>query len=102
MFQASINEVFDLRNARHSAMDNHVPESVLILLILVSFIAVLCVGYGGGLGKYRHMFSTTMLIVLLVLVISTIMDLDRPRRGFIKVSQTSMIRVQSSLHQEVR
>lgn len=102
MFLESVNEVFDLQNARQSAMDNHVPESVLILLILVAFIAVLCVGYGGGLEKCRHMFSTMMLVVLLVLVISTIMDLDRPRRGLIKVGQASMIRLQSSLHQDVR
>ena len=102
MFLESINEVFDLQNARQSAMDNHVPESVLILLMLVAFIAVLSVGYGAGLGKYRHMFSTMMLVVLLVLVISTIMDLDRPRRGLIKISQASMLRLQSTLHQDVR
>ncbi len=102
MFLESINEVFDLQNARQSAMDNHVPESVLILLILVAFIAVLCVGYGGGIGKSRHLFSTMMLVVLLVLVISTLMDLDRPRRGLIKVGQASMIRLQSNLHQDGR
>lgn len=101
MFQASVNELFDLENNRMAAMENHVPESVLILLMLVALIAVLCVGYGCGLGENRHLFSTSMLVVLLVLVITGIMDLDRPRRGLIKVSQASMIRLQSSLHNDV-
>lgn len=38
-----------------------------------------------------------MLVVLLVLVITGIMGLDRPRRGLVNVAQTSMIRLQSSL-----
>jgi hypothetical protein len=102
MFHDSINELFDLQSSRLAAMENHVPQSVLILLMLVAVIAVLCVGYGSGLGKSRYLFSTTMLVVLLVLVISGIMDLDRPRRGLITVSQASMIRLQSSLRQDIR
>ena len=43
-----------------------------------------------------------MLVGLLVLVITGIMDLDRPRRGLITVSQASMVRLQgSTLHQVV-
>jgi hypothetical protein len=100
MFQESVNQAFDLQSERLAAMENHVPESVLILLILVASIAVLAVGYGCGIGKHRHLFSTSMLIVLLVLVITGIIDLDRPRRGLITVSQTSMIRLQSSLQED--
>jgi hypothetical protein len=101
MFQQSVNEAFDLQSERLAAMENHVPESVLILLILIALIDVFCIGYGCGIGKNRHLISTTMLVVLLVLVITGIMDLDRPRRGLIRVSQASMIRLQSSLHQDV-
>ena len=52
----------------------------------IALIALVCVSYGCGLGNNRHLFSTSMLVVLLVLVITGIMDLDRPRRGLVNVS----------------
>lgn len=63
----------------------------------IALIALVCVSYGCGLGNNRHLFSTSMLVVLLLLVITGIIDLDRPRRGLVNVAQTSMIRLQSSL-----
>ena len=97
LFIESLNEAFVLQNERLAAMENHVPQSVLVLLSIVASIALVGVGYGCGLGRSRHWFSTTMFAVLLVLVITVIMDVDRPRRGFIKVNQESMIRLRKSL-----
>ena len=97
LFIESLNEALELEKERLAAMANHVPQSVLLLLFTVATIALVCVGYGCGLGKARHWFSTTMFALLLVLVITIIMDVDRPRRGLIKVSQDSMIRLRQSL-----
>jgi hypothetical protein len=100
LFIQSLNEVIDLESERVAAMENHVPQSVLVLLFLVSLMAVVGVGYGCGLAKSRHLFSTTMLAILLMLVTIAIMELDRPRRGLIKVSQNPMIRLQESLQMD--
>jgi len=97
LFIQSLNEAFALQNERLAAIENHVPQSVLVLLFTVAVIALGGVGYGCGLGKSRHWFSTIMFAVLLVLVITVIMDIDRPRRGFIKVNQESMTRLRKSL-----
>lgn len=97
LFIESLNEAFGLQKERLAAMENHVPQSVLVLLFTVATIALVCVGYGCGLGRSRHWFSTTMFAVLLVLVITIIMDVDRPRRGLIKVNQDSMIHLRQSL-----
>jgi hypothetical protein len=97
LFIQSLNEAFSMQNERLAALENHVPQSVLVLLFTVATISLVCVGYGCGLGKSRHWFSTTMFAVLLVLVITVIMDVDRPRRGFIQVKQESMIRLRKSL-----
>ena len=77
------------------------PETVLLLLFIVALVAALSIGYGCGLGAHRHLFSTTLMSLLIVLVITEIIDLDRPRRGLIRVSQASMIRLQESLNQDV-
>ena len=46
----------------------------------------------------RHLAVTTILFGLLALAITLILDLDRPRRGSILVSQQPMIDVRASMH----
>lgn len=101
LFMQSLNEVIDLSEARRAARDNHVPEGVVVLLFSVALMATLGIGYGCGLGQHRNLFSTIMLAVLLVLVITVIIDLDRPARGLIRVRQDSMLRLQNSLVKDV-
>lgn len=97
LFIESLNDVIDLHAARLAAMKNHVPEVVLMLLFLVAVMAALLVGYGCGLMKSRHSFSTTTMALLIALVITVIIDLDRPSRGLIRVSQDSMIQLQENM-----
>ena len=73
------------------------PESVLLLLILVALLAAMLVGYGCGLAKRRHLLSTSIVAPLIGMVIIAIIDLDRPARGLIRVSQNSMIRLHDSM-----
>ena len=96
-FITSLNEVIDLHGARRAAMENHVPEGVLLLLFAIALVAAVALGYGCGLGGCRHFLSTTMTFVLIVMVVTVIIDLDRPRRGLILVSQESMIRLRDDL-----
>ena len=81
LFIQSLNNVIDDQAKRLAAMENHVPESVLLLLFIVALVAALCVGYGCGLSAHRQLFSTTLLALLIMLVITVIIDLDRLRRG---------------------
>jgi hypothetical protein len=97
LFIESLNEVINLHSERLAATENHVPESVLLLLLLVAIMSALGVGFACGLQTSRHFFSTTMMALLIALVIIVILDLDRPRRGMIRVSQESMIRLHESI-----
>lgn len=91
LFIQALNEVIDLHSDRVAAMENHVPESVLLILVLVPILSALLVGYGCGLEKRRHVLSTSIMALLIGVVIVVIIDLDRPKRGLILVSQGSMI-----------
>ncbi len=97
LFIQSLNNVIDTQEKRLAATENHVPEIVLSLLFVVALVAVLGIGYGSGLSAHRNLFSTTMMSLLIMMVITVIIDLDRPSRGWIRVSQNSMIRLQESL-----
>lgn len=102
LFIQELNEVIDLHTERVAAMENHVPESVLLLLFLVALMAAVLVGYGCGLAKRRHLFSTSIVALLIGMVIIAIIDLDRPNRGLIRVDQTSMIRLHDSMKNDAR
>jgi hypothetical protein len=91
LFTQALNEVFDIAAKRDAALENHVPESVLLLLALVAMVSVAVVGYGCGLGGGRPVFPTLALSVLIAVVVLIIMDLDRPRRGLMRISETNLV-----------
>ena len=97
LFIQAINELIDIKGAHDAALANHVPESVLLLLFGFAILAVGVVGYGNGLVGARTSGVTVTLYVLIALVILVIVDLDRPRRGLILVSQENMINLQQSV-----
>jgi len=100
LFIQALNEVIDLDAERVAAMENHVPESVLLLLILVALLAAMLIGYGCGLAKRRHLLSTSIAALLIGIVIIAIIDLDRPTRGLIRVSQNSMVRLRDGMKRD--
>lgn len=101
LFIVSLNDTIDLHGKRLAAMRNHVPPAVVLLLLLVTLGAVGLVAYGGGLHARRQVAAQAVLAALLVLSIVLIVDLDRPRRGLIQVSQQSMLDAQHELDSAV-
>ena len=66
------------------------------MIHLLSIVAVGALGfmaYGYGLTGRRRHGSTAILVVLIALVLATIVDVDQPRRGFIRVAEESLIRL---------
>jgi hypothetical protein len=90
----SLNQTIDLESARRMAFQNHVPQSVIYVNAIVGILAALLVGYTFGLNGRRQIFSMCVLALAITLVLALIIDLDRPRRGFIRVSQQPMIDLQ--------
>ena len=91
LFIQSLNDLIDSYGKRNAALRKHVPEVVLFLLFSVFLIAGAVLGYSGGLERGRPFLATLAMSLLIVLVIFIIIDLDRPRRGLIEVSQESML-----------
>jgi hypothetical protein len=100
LFLLSLNEMIDLHAKRLTAMENHVPESALILLYLLSTVAVMIVGYASGVAGLRNFFVTMMLPLLIAVVINVIVDIERPRRGLIKVGQDRLIELRQTLAEQ--
>jgi hypothetical protein len=101
LFVEALNDTIDLQAKRLAATRNTVPETVILLLFAVAIATAAIVGYNSGLSNQRHLFATITLMVLITLIIWVLIDLDRPRRGMILVSQQSMIDLQETLNRDV-
>ena len=94
----SLNETIDLNETRITAgLYARVPETVLLLLIFGSALSLGMVGYSAGLTERRALLNAVVLIVALGAVIMIVVDLDRPREGFIQVSQQPLIDLQRQI-----
>jgi hypothetical protein len=93
----SLNQVIDLEAARWMAFQNRVPAPVIYVNGIVALLAVIIVGYAFGVSGRRQVFSPFLLALAISVVLAVILDLDRPRRGFIQVSQQPMIDLQRQL-----
>jgi hypothetical protein len=90
LFIQALNELIDSYGRRNAALNRHVPEVVLFLLYGTFILTASLVGYASGVAGRRASFPTYILITLIVLLVFIIIDLDRPRRGMIEVSQKSL------------
>lgn len=97
LFIDSLNQLIDLESKRATSLENHVPETILILLFAVAALAMGVTGYSCGLAGRRNIFPVSIAALLIVSVILVVIDLDRPRRGLIRVSQHSMVELKKSL-----
>jgi len=95
-FGDSLSEVVAINESRiTSGMYARVPETVLILLLAGSALSLGMVGYSAGLKRRRSVLSAVVMVIALGVVLTIVIDLDRPQEGLINVSQQALIDVQS-------
>lgn len=97
LFIQSLNELIDSYGRRNAALNRHIPEVVLFLLYGTFVMTWGIVGYASGITGHRPSFVAYIMLFLVVLLILIIIDLDRPRRGMIQVSQTSLTELQAAI-----
>ncbi|CDH46889.1 DUF4239 domain-containing protein [Candidatus Contendibacter odensensis] len=98
LYIASLNEMIDLHQTRVIAgLYARVPETILILLLLCSMLTLGMVGYNAGLTLRRSPLTAVGLVIVLGAVITLVVDLDRPREGFLKVSQQPLLYLQEQI-----
>lgn len=91
LFVQSLSDAMDAQGRRDAARLNEVPGGMLYLLFATSLLAMGMFGYRSGLGGGQSVLGVVMLSLLIVLLMLIILDLDRPYRGLITISQQSLI-----------
>ena len=98
LFIQALNDMIDSFGRRDAALSRHVPQPVLLLLFCTFLLTGGVVGYASGNAGNRPSATTHVLIVLIVILAFVILDLDRPRRGLIRIDQTSLIELKANMH----
>lgn len=86
LFIDSLNDAIDQSSLQEAVIAAHIPDAVVIVLAIVIAFASALLGIGFGRTDRRGTLAVAFFAIMLALVIATIFDLDRPQRGFIRVS----------------
>jgi len=81
----ALNAMIDITTEREAASKATVPESILLLLFVISLCCSFFIGYCVAHDKRLNRLAVGGFIFLTTIVIYVIMDLDRPRRGIINL-----------------
>ena len=100
MFVQATNDLIDSFGRRDAALHRHVPEVVLFLLLGTFLITSAIVGFSGGVIGRRPPLVSFAMVVLIVVLVFVILDLDRPIRGLIVVSEKNLLDLQASIKAE--
>ena len=97
LYLDSLSDVITVHESRVTVGFARVPQTVLLLLVGGSALSLGMVGYSAGLTRRRSLLSAVVLVIALGAVIAIVVDLDRPRDGFIEVSQQPLIDLQQQI-----
>ena len=98
LYIETLNEMIDVHETRVTAgVYARVPETVLVLLFVGSALTMAMVGYGAGLTRRRSPLTALVLIVVLGAVVTLVVDLDRPRDGFLTVGQQPLMDLEKQI-----
>ena len=91
LFIQALNELIDNQGRRLSALRNDIPDVVLLSLFGIASVSCGFAGYASGLDPLRTRLPVFITAFLVCSVVFLILDLDRPNRGFVTISQQPMI-----------
>jgi len=93
----STNLMFDIPAARRAALDEKVPALIVWTVVGSTALAAAVAGYGQAPGRRTHLFAISGLFVAMALATALIVELDAPRRDWIRVPQAPMERVAADI-----
>ena len=86
LYMTALNQMTAVHAKSVYEREQHVPQPVLVLLYGIATLSFWLLGYGCGQSGERHAVATTTMILLITAVLFIIIDIDRPSRGFIMLS----------------
>lgn len=83
----ALNEMIDITTTRSVALQTHPPMPMYLTLVLLALASSLIAGFGMGDTEKRPWLHTMVFAAALTLTVYTIIDLEFPRLGIIRVDR---------------
>jgi hypothetical protein len=95
----ALNDMIDVTTSRTIALRTHLPPLIFLLSISVALLSGLLAGYDMAKRKNRSWLHGLLYSVVIALTIYTVMDLDNPRFGLIrlKAADSALIQLRNSI-----
>jgi hypothetical protein len=101
LFVTALNDTINLSTEERAVLTNHIPDIVIVWLLLIALIAAGMMGYGFGKeGQHAPTFKAVFAVIV-ALVFGLVLDLDRPQRGIIRVNLAPMQHVQQAINGQI-
>lgn len=99
----SINDVIDMHEKRVTgALRNRIPGSVWIALSAITALTMITMGMQVGFTGERRLIAVITLSLAFAVLVTLVVDLNRPQSGLITVGQQAMVDLQRSMDLEVK
>lgn len=95
----SVNDMFGLGSDQRDALDFRLRGPALALILLVSLVAAFLIGLGFGQSLSPHWLISIVFSILLVALVYTIIDLDSPQAGLIRVNLLPLVEAQQAMQE---
>lgn len=86
LLMQALNDKIDVSSEQREALTSHVPTVVVVLTLVLVTLSALSLGIRFGLDKSRPMFLSMIYVAAYLVVISMMIDYDRPNTGFVTVN----------------
>lgn len=95
----AINEMIDITTSRTIALHSHLPPLIFALLMCVALLSGLLAGYAMAKRKSRSWLHMLLYAVVVAVTIYTVLDLDYPRFGLIRLdaADNALIQLRDSI-----
>jgi hypothetical protein len=85
LFVQTLNDMIDMSAQQEAVLNAVIPTPILIVLLIVVLTAAMLLGIDFGRKGSRAPVVTALFAIMIVLVVGTIVDLDLPQAGLIRV-----------------
>jgi hypothetical protein len=94
----TLNQLISVNAERVGAIENSLPASIALLLMVSAVVATMLVGREQGFESKTEVSATLSFILMVTLAVYVTLDLNQPRLGMITVSQAPIARVLSTMN----
>ncbi|HEY4212526.1 MAG TPA: hypothetical protein VGM84_13685 [Steroidobacteraceae bacterium] len=89
----ALNDMFDIASTRTAAVRAHPPAEIYLMIVVLSLVSALYVGYGLAGRKVSSLIHTLGFAAVMCIVMYVILDLEFPRLGFIQTDSQDKLLV---------